>query len=132
MAATQLDLQPIGGAFFLSLPLPISFNRYKNRYQYTTKAGRIWRDETVGHIWDQCGSMRPEPLVGRSALYQELWMPDDRRRRDADNYTGKHVIDCLVKAGIFEDDNTGNIVELHTYYRGKLGKGALLVSAMEI
>lgn len=129
---SQLSLVPAGGAFFLTLPLPISFNQYKDRRQFTTKKGRIWRDVTIQDIWNQCGRRKPKPLIGRCSLSFELWMPEDNRKRDADNYAGKHVIDCLVKAGLIEDDNTSHIAEYHVYHRGKAGKGWILVSLIEI
>lgn len=33
----------------------------------------------------------------------------DRRRRDPDNYSGKMLLDPLVKEGILQDDSFGNI-----------------------
>ncbi len=33
----------------------------------------------------------------------------DNRRRDPDNYSGKMILDGLVKAGIIEDDSFGKI-----------------------
>lgn len=126
-----LTLSPVGTIYVLDLGLPISFNRYKDRRQHTTQKGRIWRDETITRVIHQCGGY-PEPLVGRSAIYYELWMPDDNIRRDIDNFTGKHVLDVLVKAKVLSDDNTGFVVEEHKFYRGKNGKGALIVTAMEI
>lgn len=36
----------------------------------------------------------------------------DRRRRDPDNYSGKMLLDPLVREGILKDDNFG-VVELH-------------------
>lgn len=124
-------LSPDRAVIELCLTLPISFNSYKNQHGHTTKRGRIWRDLTVDDIYRQCGG-RPEPLIGRCGIWYELWLPDDNRRRDADNYSGKHVLDALVKAGVIEDDNSKNITELHTFFRGKSGKGWLRIRIMEI
>lgn len=33
----------------------------------------------------------------------------DRRRRDPDNYSGKFILDGLVRAGVLEDDSFSNI-----------------------
>ncbi len=128
----MLCLSPIGYIYVLTLPLPISYNTYAGRVKsQTSKRGRIWRDETVETIYRQCGG-KPEPLVGRCAIYWELWMPDDRRKRDPDNHTGKHVLDAIVRAGIIPDDHAGFVTEEHKYMRGKHGKGCLVVTAMEI
>lgn len=128
---SMLSLSPVGGLYVLDIGWPISFNRYKDRYQKTSKDGRLWRDSTIAKIWRQCQG-KPEPLIGKVAIYWELWEPDNRIRRDLDNFTGKHILDCLVKADIITDDNMKTIVEEHKLYRGKWSTGNLIITAMEI
>jgi Holliday junction resolvase RusA-like endonuclease len=132
MITSMLPVIPQQDFYVIVLPWPLSFNAYKDRMQHTTKAGRIWRDLTIGTIRAQCGGMTPEPLIGRVAIYWELWAPEDNRRRDLDNFTGKHVLDAVVKAGVMSDDNVSVVVEEHKYYRGKNGKGGLIITVMEV
>ena len=117
--------------FAITVPWPISANAYYTRGKsWISQKGRIWRDLAIGQIWDQTGGRRPVPLVGRVSLTFEIWMPDDRRRRDLDNYTGKHVIDMLTKSGVWEDDS--QVWEIHQYRRGKRGRGEIRIEIKEI
>ena len=132
MITSMLPVTPPMNCYVITLPWPLSFNSYKDRYQRTSKKGRIWRDATVDIIRQQCGGMSAEPLIGRVAIYWELWSPDDKRRRDLDNYTGKHILDALVKAQVIGDDNLSVLVEEHKYYRGKFESGGLIITVMEV
>ena len=51
---------------------------------------------------------RPAEPYKRAAVEITYWFPD-RRRRDADNYCGKLLLDGLTKAGIIEDDDLRHI-----------------------
>ena len=126
-----LNLSPVGAIYVLPIGWPISFNAYKDRQQRTTKKGRVWRDMVAAKIWDQCKG-QPEPLIGKVSIYWELWEPQDNRDRDLDNFTGKHILDAIVKAGVIEDDNTRTVVRLVREYRGKCPGGHLIVTAMEV
>ena len=44
----------------------------------------------------------------------------DNRRRDADNYSGKIILDGLVKCGIIKDDSYKNIVSMPFFYCDKI------------
>lgn len=131
MPESLLQLSPIGGLFVLDLGWPISYNEYKSRHWPVSKKGRLWRQDTVELIHLQCGG-KPDPLVGRVHVYWEIWAPDDRRRRDPDNYSGKHCLDALVHAGIISDDSMQHVVRNCHDYRGKWGKGCVLVTVMEV
>ena len=54
-----------------------------------------------------CRPKPPEPL--KKCRVHLHYMFPDKRRRDPDNYSGKFILDGLVKAGILEDDNFTNI-----------------------
>ncbi len=119
----------------VSLGWPISFNSYKDRNGRTSKIGREWRDTVVDDIWRQLGAghmswQRPEPLLGRVGVWWEMWWPDDKRRRDLDNFTGKHCLDSLVKAGLMQDDCL--VWETHHYKRGPWERGQVLVTIAEV
>lgn len=130
---TTLDVSsfPGAGCFYLRLPWPISYNVYASKgKRWASKAGRVWRDEMSRAIWQQVGRTDPEPLLGKVALYQELWLPDDNRLRDLDNFTGKHIQDLFQAAGLVPND--ANIAEEHRYKRGKYRRGALVVHLIEL
>jgi Holliday junction resolvase RusA-like endonuclease len=97
---------PAGGACFeVDLGWPISFNAYKSKGPYPCKEGRIWRDTVRDEIWKPLGGKPPEPCIGKVAVWWEIWPPDDKRKRDIDNFTGKHCLDALEHAKIFRDDS---------------------------
>lgn len=54
---------------------------------------------------------RPEKPIERAAVYITYYFKD-RRRRDPDNYSGKFLLDPLVREGILRDDSF-SVVELH-------------------
>lgn len=118
-------------AFRFVLPWPISANVYysKNK-RYRSANGRVWAEDMGAAIWRQCGSARPEPLIGRVAIYSEIWLPDDNRRRDLDNFTGKHIQDMYQFVGVIGNDT--DIKEDHRYWRSKYKNGALVVHILEI
>ena len=130
---TKLDVRSFAGAgcFYLRLPWPISYNVWGSKgKRWASKVGRIWRDEMSTAIWQQIGRHDPEPLIGKVAVYQEIWVPDDNRPRDLDNFTGKHILDLYVKSGLMTDDS--KVVEEHKYKYGKYKKGALVTHIIEL
>ena len=50
-----------------------------------------------------CRPKPPEPL--EKATVRIKYYFTDRRRRDPDNYSGKMILDGLVRAGIISDDS---------------------------
>jgi len=129
---SALTLTPIGAIVVLDLGFPISYNTYRGKKDgWISKRGIVWRDLTIESIWHQCGG-KPQPLVGRVAIYWETWMPADKRRRDRDNYTGKHCLDVLVKAGVIGDDHSESVWEEHKLRRPNWGPGKVVATVVEI
>jgi Holliday junction resolvase RusA-like endonuclease len=108
---------------------PISFNAYKNRQQHTTHQGRIWRINAIEQVYAQCGG-EPEPMIGPVGIWWELFPPNNNIRRDLDNFTGKHILDMLVKARVIGDDQ--QVAEEHKFKRPKIGKGYLSIIVAEL
>ncbi len=85
--------------------IPPSNNQFigrNKRWQYQD-AKKYWADL----ISLACRPKPPEPL--KKCRVHLHYMFPDKRRRDPDNYSGKFILDGLVKAGILEDDNFTNI-----------------------
>lgn len=85
--------------------IPPSNNQFigrNKRWQYQD-AKKHWADL----ISLACRPKPPEPL--KKCRVHLHYMFPDKRRRDPDNYSGKFILDGLVKAGILEDDNFTNI-----------------------
>lgn len=118
----------LGVMYMVRLPWPISFNAYKNGRQ-TTKKGRLWREDAIAFCRAQCKG-KPTPLLGNVGVWLEIFPPADKRKRDLDNFTGKHILDMLVKAGYMNDDD--QIFESHQYKRAKFGRGALCITMAEV
>lgn len=53
---------------------------------------------------------RPKPAQPlKKAVVTLTYYFKDKRRRDPDNYSGKMILDGLVRAGILQDDSFSNI-----------------------
>ena len=59
---------------------------------------------------------KPKKPLMRADVYITYYFKDNRRR-DADNYSGKMILDPLVKEGVLIDDSFDN-VELHPHKGG--------------
>lgn len=85
--------------------IPPSNNRYlgrENQWDYR-KEKKIWQDLVA-----MCCHPRPEKPVEHAQVILTYFFPD-KRRRDPDNYSGKMVLDGLVRAGILVDDSFSHI-----------------------
>ena len=119
------------GAFYFVLPWPISANVYLSKgKRFRSAKGKLWADAMGGAIWKQVGSARAEPLMGNIAVYHEIWPPDDNRKRDLDNFTGKHIQDMYQRTGLISDDSQVKI-ELK-YWHLPYKTGALVAHLLEI
>lgn len=128
-SGVTFQVPPDGKVFSVDLGWPISFNAYKNRRGHTSKAGRLWRDTIVDTIWAPLGGP-PEPCIGPTAVWWEMWAPDDNRKRDLDNFTGKHCLDVLQKAKLMSNDSQVKLnVMIH---RGKWKTGRVIVTVHEM
>ena len=85
--------------------IPPSNNQYIGRTNYREyqRVKKMWA-ERVGLC---CRPKPPEPL--RRAVVTLTYHFADKRRRDPDNFSGKMLLDGLVRAGILADDSFGNI-----------------------
>ncbi len=71
-----------------------------------------WKYQDIKKQWADkifylCRSKPPQPLE-RSTVTITYYFKD-KRRRDPDNYSGKMILDGLVRAGILQDDSFSNI-----------------------
>lgn len=51
---------------------------------------------------------KPKETIGKAIVTITYYFPN-RIRRDPDNYSGKFVLDGLVKAGVLADDSFNNV-----------------------
>ena len=79
-----------------------------NKYLGNGSHGRNYEYQTVKKEWADfievyCRPKPPYPIArARVTLHYYF---KDKRRRDPDNYSGKFILDGLVKAGILIDDS---------------------------
>ena len=85
--------------------IPPSNNRYigrNMRWAYREEKAR-WEALILG-----LAKAKPRIPCRRAAVTLRYFFPD-KRRRDPDNYSGKMILDGLVKAGILQDDSFDHI-----------------------
>ena len=80
--------------------IPPSNNKYIGRNVH-------WEYQKVKKQWAalinlECRPKPPKPL--EKAVLQLIYHFPDNRRRDPDNYSGKMILDGLVRAGLIADD----------------------------
>lgn len=85
--------------------IPPSNNKYIGRRAE-------WEYQKIKKEWAAlirclCKPKPPAPLKGVTVTLK-YYFPDSRRR-DPDNYSGKMILDGLVKAGVIADDSFANI-----------------------
>lgn len=81
--------------------IPPSNNKFigrENRFQYQ-KIKKEWA-RLIALV---CVPKPPKPI--ERAVVRIVYHFPDKRRRDPDNYSGKMILDGLVRAGIISDDS---------------------------
>lgn len=71
-----------------------------------------WKYQEVKKQWADLINIvcRPKPLQPyKKAVVTLNYYFKDKRRRDPDNYSGKMILDGLVRAGILQDDSFNNV-----------------------
>jgi Holliday junction resolvase RusA-like endonuclease len=71
-----------------------------------------WKYQEVKKMWAEkifflCRPRPSKPLT--KSVVTLTYYFCDKRRRDPDNYSGKMILDGLVRAGILQDDSFNNI-----------------------
>lgn len=97
---------------FDRLPLPCPVNalyRSAGRRTVLSKRARERGDLIVATIHDLLGGA-PEPMTGPVLLWYELH-PRDKRTPDIDAHC-KHLLDCLERAGVYEDDRQVESIQI--------------------
>ena len=86
----------------LILPFPNSTNQHwraaRGRH-YISAKGLAFRQAVL----NQARLQGIKPMTSRLCVEVDLY-PPDRRRRDIDNFGGKSLMDALMYAGVFVDD----------------------------
>lgn len=86
--------------------IPPSNNKFigqNKRWEYQT-AKKEWAQIILAAVWNN----RPKQPLEKSEVTLTYTFPD-KRRRDPDNYSGKFILDGLVRAGVLKDDSFDNI-----------------------
>lgn len=96
--------------------IPPSNNKFigrTNRWEYQD-AKKQW----AGYVQVFCTPKPSKPL--ERAVVTLVYHFTDKKRRDPDNYSGKMILDGLVKAGIIADDSFYCIdLQLKAVYDGR-------------
>jgi len=80
---------------------------------YLGKSGKWYKYQADKKKWDllmfvSISVNRPEKPLPKARVILSYHFPDNRRR-DADNYSGKLILDPLVKYGVLQDDSFKNV-----------------------
>ena len=118
--------------FFIKMPFPPSVNHYWRHIAVRgrprviiSKPGRLYRESVVSMVYFKD---RPA-LTGRLAISIEL-CPPDKRKRDIDNYL-KALLDSLTHAGVWEDDEQIDRIEVNRVAPQKEGYAMVSIGHME-
>lgn len=94
---------------------PPSLNKYMGRgntYAYRTEK-QTWTD--IVYALCRASAQRPQKPYTRAMVRIDYYF-GDARRRDPDNYSGKLLMDGLVKSGVLQDDDFAHIcTALHAH-----------------
>ena len=93
--------------------LPPSNNEFMGR-------AAQWKYQEVKKKWEAlvktCCKPVPDKPIQKTQVTLNYYFPDNRRR-DPDNYSGKMILDGLVRAGILVDDSF-HCVDLFLVWKG--------------
>ncbi|SHH06178.1 RusA family crossover junction endodeoxyribonuclease [Tepidibacter thalassicus] len=81
-----------------------------NKYMGNSHSFQKYRVEK--QKWEllvRAGIKNKPPVPIKKAIVKITYYFKDRRRHDPDNYSGKFLLDGLVKSGVLEDDSFNNI-----------------------
>src|SRR5690554_2170849 len=93
----------------LELPgIPPSLNEFANwHYHKRNKVKKEWEE-----LMERYAPLAP-PEPWEKAIVTITYHFRDRRRRDPDNYSGKYLMDPLVRIRFLEDDSFDNVELRH-------------------
>jgi crossover junction endodeoxyribonuclease RusA len=95
----------------VAIPFPPSVNALYRTFRgrvIMSKVGRDWYKANLPMLQRQAPK---KPIKGRIDIKLEV-SPPDNRRRDIDNLA-KVSLDCLTKAGVWEDDSQIDRLTIH-------------------
>ena len=87
--------------------IPPSNNKFQgtgNRYAYQN-VKKYWAELIYFVVKSQVKDVK----IIDKAIVEIKYFFKDKRRRDPDNYSGKFILDGLVKSGVIKDDSFNNI-----------------------
>ena len=81
-----------------------------NKYMGNSHNFNLYRKEKKEWHWLIRAALteRPKRPLERAVVHIKYYFKD-RRRRDPDNYSGKMLLDPLVREGVLQDDSFNNI-----------------------
>ena len=91
--------------------VPPSNNKYmgnSNSYHIYRNDKKLWQ-QIIGY---SANGKIPKKPFKKAEVTITYYFPT-KHRRDPDNYSGKLILDPLVRCGILEDDSFSNIVNLN-------------------
>lgn len=80
--------------------IPPSNNKFAGRKN-------VWEYRQIKKQWEEIiyySAIGKKGIKGKVKVIIEYFFPD-KTRRDPDNYSGKFILDGLVRAGLIDDDN---------------------------
>ena len=81
-----------------------------NKFLGNSNSFNIYRDEKQKWHWliKSAITEKPKKPIEKAVVCITYFFPD-KRRRDPDNYSGKFILDPLVREGVIQDDSFGHI-----------------------
>jgi Holliday junction resolvase RusA-like endonuclease len=92
----------------LSIPgIPPSLNKWRNMHHHQeAKEKKHWENAVIYEVIKN--KLKPRTPMQKALVTYIYYFPT-RHRHDPDNYTGKWLMDGLVKSGILQDDSFDNV-----------------------